>query len=627
MKYKKFQIANFKGIKLITFDLSKGKGSSVYTLVGLNESGKTTVLQAMAFFYEQIMQSSSDFEKYDNSLHSSGIRNLTELIPKDRDSDFTDRVSVKATVELDQSDADRLTRIFEEFKFKCTRPYSMSFEIHLSAHFRDSKPISAKPSIEFGLDAVGKIGRGQREVEFSSDKDRKASLDNFIARMLPSIIYYPNFLLEFPDQIQLEQSVNEDAPQAFYRRFLQDILDSFDGNYTLQKSIIRKSRSADRQDAKAMQQTLRKMAIQIEKTVFRSDFKMLSNTSKNKHIDVSEPKESEKEDLTPEGQKFHPLMLEIAIEDGANRFTVNERSLGFGWLFAFLLITHFRLQRKHSSMPIFVFDEPASNLHSTYQMALLKAIEDLVSDDKALVIYSTHSHYMINPKWLGAAYIVQNNASNYEDHDPFSRPPTDIGIETYRSFAVHHPDQRTYFQPILDVLEYRPSNIEMLSNAVIVEGKSDFYFFEVFRKILQRDSFATLPGTGSSNMRPLASLYLGWAKPMLIILDSDAEGKAMKTSYLEDYGSIIENKIFTLLDVDPTWDNMEIEDLISDDDVNGLKEMTNYEGKKMSKKAIANAIEFALVSNSSFHISDKARSNYTKIFDFIDDKLASQANA
>ena len=47
---------------------------------------------------------------------------------------------------------------------------------------------------------------------------------------------------------------------------------------------------------------------------------------------------------------------------------------------------------------LFLFDEPASNLHPTAQAALLASLEKL--SENAVVIYTTHSHHLINPLWL-----------------------------------------------------------------------------------------------------------------------------------------------------------------------------------------------------------------------------------
>ena len=50
MQYVSFRIQNFKGIKDTKVSLKSVAGASVFAFVGLNESGKTTVLQAIHSF-------------------------------------------------------------------------------------------------------------------------------------------------------------------------------------------------------------------------------------------------------------------------------------------------------------------------------------------------------------------------------------------------------------------------------------------------------------------------------------------------------------------------------------------------------------------------------------------------
>lgn len=51
MRYTFFEFENFKGIRKARLDLSpEDSAARVYTLVGLNESGKTTVLKAIDHF-------------------------------------------------------------------------------------------------------------------------------------------------------------------------------------------------------------------------------------------------------------------------------------------------------------------------------------------------------------------------------------------------------------------------------------------------------------------------------------------------------------------------------------------------------------------------------------------------
>ncbi|MBE7440321.1 MAG: AAA family ATPase [Spirochaetales bacterium] len=53
MRYSGFKIRNFKGIREIDIDFERLPETNIFTLVGLNESGKTTVLEAINFFSQE----------------------------------------------------------------------------------------------------------------------------------------------------------------------------------------------------------------------------------------------------------------------------------------------------------------------------------------------------------------------------------------------------------------------------------------------------------------------------------------------------------------------------------------------------------------------------------------------
>ena len=100
-----------------------------------------------------------------------------------------------------------------------------------------------------------------------------------------------------------------------------------------------------------------------------------------------------KEDGSEEEAKIHEAYIRFRIKEGTNRYAVDDRSLGFRWFFSFLLFTQFRIHRSKSRPVIFLFDEPASNLHAAAQMKLLESFPAIAKPPHRL-IYSTHSHYM-----------------------------------------------------------------------------------------------------------------------------------------------------------------------------------------------------------------------------------------
>jgi AAA15 family ATPase/GTPase len=101
MKYRSFRIRNFKGIKDATVDMSTMTGANVFALVGLNESGKTTILEAIHSF-------SPDFRsgRITTTKKESEGSKFQKRVPRHLISTFTGEVSVEATIDLTASDKD-----------------------------------------------------------------------------------------------------------------------------------------------------------------------------------------------------------------------------------------------------------------------------------------------------------------------------------------------------------------------------------------------------------------------------------------------------------------------------------------------------------------------------------------
>ncbi len=87
MKYIKFRIKNFKGIDEVIIDL---KHNRIISLVGLNESGKTTVMEAISLFYDL------------SKGKELNISDINKFRPKG--IDFTGEIIMQATLEVDADD-------------------------------------------------------------------------------------------------------------------------------------------------------------------------------------------------------------------------------------------------------------------------------------------------------------------------------------------------------------------------------------------------------------------------------------------------------------------------------------------------------------------------------------------
>jgi predicted ATP-dependent endonuclease of OLD family len=82
MKYTKFTIKKFKGIDDLTIDLEKYPNGKIFPLVGLNESGKTTILEAINFFQENL-EDGNEYKiihKKDSGGFTGTVKIVSELV-------------------------------------------------------------------------------------------------------------------------------------------------------------------------------------------------------------------------------------------------------------------------------------------------------------------------------------------------------------------------------------------------------------------------------------------------------------------------------------------------------------------------------------------------------------------
>lgn len=141
---------------------------------------------------------------------------------------------------------------------------------------------------------------------------------------------------------------------------------------------------------------------------------------------------------------------------------------------------------------------------------------------------------------------------------------TSISATPYRAFVASHPGSTSYFQPVLDLLEYRPSDLEPVPNVVLVEGKSDFYILRYAVDALGRGPAVSLvPGGGAGSLEPLIRLHVGWGKSFVVLLDDDAEGRKQRQRYEREFGPMVEGRCITLRDLGLPGRVRETEDLVA----------------------------------------------------------------
>lgn len=546
VRYISFKIRNFKGIRDTEISMQTATGASVFAFVGLNESGKTTVLEAIHSFAPD--EATSELLGGPEGL---GVP-FKERVPRHMLSEFTGDVSVIATLSVSEEDKERIAEHLHQHRQIrvdiSTIPDVISFERVQRFKNGDFKnnffDIKADISVK---------KKGRRNWQKATGSERVAVRDA-VYRFVPRIAYFPTFVFDFPRKVFLSERGG--IVDKFYRRVFQDILDSDGKNQTIERDIIGRLRRKEfiapwpvfwplwtaSDDKEKIQQVMDRASAAVTRLVFGRWNQIFGEDSQGREVIISyDTTEGEVEDQAGSARKTseHDIFVKFQIKDGTRRFDVNDRSLGFRWFFSFMLFTQFRVARSSSagSPPmVFLFDEPASNLHAAAQQKLIDSFPGIAKNGHVLV-YSTHSHYMIEPKWLEQTFIVTNRSEGKSrsvlDEASVDDESLDIKVSTYRKFVNDHPANTTYFQPILDRLEVVPSRFDFTLASAVVEGKSDYYILRYACKLLKNTNLSIIPALGVTKFDALIGLYVGWNLNFVFLTDSDREGLGQRDRYLD----------------------------------------------------------------------------------------------
>lgn len=603
MKLKKIVVKNFKGIQHLELDLSKTPGNNVYTLVGINESGKTTILEALDYF------------EYNDDKALKEISNASQLsendiIPINKRSNFNDSIEIKFVFELDDEDIEDVTKFAEK---KCGYKLSeLPNELSLTQKyvFKDSK-LQGNHQIIWDVNLKGiKKGRKKETNLFKEDNEIWRQLIELIKQKMPKVLYFPTTLFDFPDKIYLNgvNVENKGYKPQFYKAVVQDILDSLGDDLNIQTHIIDRMNSGIETDKENIDQLALKMSEKITKEITDEWSEVLKNRDYEVVVYVKKDEQG--------------CYVEFKVKKGSEGiFKLSERSLGFRWFFVFLLITQFRGFRKNENKQvIFLFDEPAANLSRNAQNQLLKSLERI--SDKCSIIYTTHSQYLINPNWLEGAFVVTNSALEKDELAEYDTNKTNIKIERYRSYVNSHPQNTSYFQPILDVLEYVPNELDFSDSAVIFEGKNDYYTLNYFFKImLGKSDLIMIPGMSCDSAHNLISLYAGWGKNAVVVLDSDSAGEDSKKEYLNKFGPLVEEKLVTFKDINKKWFGKCMEKILSKQERISIQQMCYPDSKTYNKKLFNKTLQELLMTNTKVNVSEETLNNFEIIYNYLSDKL------
>lgn len=618
---KKFTIKNFKGIEEVELDLDGRIKCPVMTLIGLNESGKTTILEALSHFVSGDRSVSELFEG--PHAKASGVR----LIPINKKAAFSSKVEIIASIELSEEDLSAVRKKIDARVDIDMAALSAPFSITRSYKFEDS--VLKGTSNFWGFKLLTRNNKKGQFKEYVRPKELERDLWHTIYTVLlgrlPNVSYFPTFLVDMPQKIYLKAHDKETAINRHYRFVLQDILDSLGENLSLEKHVcnrIEEFKSSENTPnwfsiffggpTKApIDSVFQKIANAVTGQVLGSWQRVFQRAISAKSISV---------EWSIDAERDHMPYAMFYVSDGESRYAISERSLGFRWFFSFLLFTAFKQGKERKT--IFIFDEPAANLHAKAQAELLTSFSKIASDGNR-VIYSTHSHHMINPRWLSGAYIVENTALDYDSGDNFglSTKPTNVKATSYRQFVANYPSRSSYFQPVIEQLEYVSPEVVGEAPYLLVEGISDYYALRLAQRISNRSfGFRLLPGVGAGACGPLVSQLLGRGELFAILLDDDKAGKKEAQRYVDEW-FLATKSVCTIETINPKYAGFQIEGLIDSETRTGIQE--KLEVSTLTKKQIGLYLAESVASENLLNtcLSKRTIGQLLEVLDYFDDLL------
>lgn len=244
--------------------------------------------------------------------------------------------------------------------------------------------------------------------------------------------------------------------------------------------------------------------------------------STNKNLDI----EFKIQPVTnPQGQQEKALDIRVKSQRHKITLPLDRRSKGFNWFFSFI-IWFSKIQADKNSDYVLLLDEPGLNLHASAQADLLRFFEEL--SKKYQIIYTTHSPFMVESTHL------QRVRTCFE---------TEEG--TVISDSIQEKDPNTLF-PLQAALGYDlAQNLFVSKNNLLVEGPSDLIYLTLMSSILETDKkthlnehITIVPVGGLDKVTTFISLLRGSKLNVACLLDTftDQKGK-------QKVDDLIRNKI------------------------------------------------------------------------------------
>lgn len=310
------------------------------------------------------------------------------------------------------------------------------------------------------------------------------------------------------------------------------------------------------------------------------------------------------------------------ICNGNTQLYPKQRSQGVRWFVSFYL--QLKASEKSKSRRVFLLDEPGANLHSKAQNDVLKLINKL-GKDTSTVIYSTHSPQLLEYPKLFRVHAAQRNGEQDDS-------PSEI-IDAHRLGTA----STDTLSPVLSAMGVDLSNQQVIrrENNVLLEEMSGYYYLISFWRLVGETKLAHfIAATGVNKIEALANMFIGWGLDYIVAVDDDKQGrevyKSMKRELFGNDDSLASKKLVKLpgcIGIEDAFSTADFKKLVLvDDNANITGSNVDYLKAAGRSKPVL-AFQFSLKVESGEITMDKFDEITTSKIKAITDSIASRLNS
>lgn len=499
----------------------------VTVLVGMNESGKTSILEALAkvnYFEEDDdfkFNMTHDFprkqkkaveKRGENPLAVTLTYLLSDDIIKAIETDINVRITSKEIAYSKKYDG---AGIFSPIAIDVKEFLDLKFkELGINAEIYLDDFSSIKNSEEFNkvIEKAKINGESSEYIKILQSLGKyfinSLKWDNpiaeyvyreYIKNNLPKFMYYDDYYM-LPSRIPIE-NLQKSKYTENSEKTAKALLELAD--IDIEKLI----KSNDFEDYKA----------ELEATQLIISEELFKYWSTNQNLKINFDIDKIEKSDAQNNKRIVEHILDIRVQNTRSGVSLplKNRSKGFNWFFSFL-VWFKKIQEDKKSTYILLLDEPGLNLHAMAQHDLLQFIYDLSKEYQ--IIYTTHSPFMIDSENLSKVRTVveKNDGTKISD-------------------SVQEKDPNTLF-PLQAALGYTlAQNLFVSPKNLLVEGIADLTYLNLISNILTdknreglNEDITIVPVGGADKVATFVSLLRGNELDMVCLLDSFTDQSAKR---------------------------------------------------------------------------------------------------